>query len=168
MTHSWTEVQALATKAASGAAVPPAQALAFGAMLTRHLADGGAEGPIVAALQAPETIVTLALRIERVIEAASLGVVPVSVIEEEPGQRALLISWLSGLPCQTDLKMKGDVIVASVTLSAPSQRTRPDRIRLSPVLETQMQDLAARTFVPDSDSSRASGAGTGAGQMELD
>lgn len=167
-THSWTEVQALGVKAATGAGVPPAQALAFGAMLARHLADGGSEDPVAVALTAPETIVALALRIERVIEAASMGVVPVSVIVHNSGQRAMLISWLFGLPCKTDLKINGDAIAVSLLLSAPSRRARPDRVPLSADLKVQLQDLAAKTLVPDSDASRRAGAGVGAGQMELD
>lgn len=165
-THSWTEVQALGIKAASGAGVPPAQALAFGAMLVRHLADGGAEGPLAAALETPQTIISLALRIERVVEAASLGVTPISVIEDNPGQRAMLISWLFALPCHADVRIQGNAIEASLMLAAPSQRGRPDRVPLGPTLETQLQTLAAKTYVPDSDASR--NAGAGAGQMELD
>ncbi|MEO1365430.1 MAG: hypothetical protein AAFU86_16825, partial [Pseudomonadota bacterium] len=70
MSRSWTEVQALATRAAAGAGVPAAQSLAFGAMLARHLADGGDEAPLHAALAAPDRILALAQRVEEVIEAA--------------------------------------------------------------------------------------------------
>lgn len=166
MTHSWTEVQALGVKAASGAGVPPAQALAFGAMLARHLADGGDEAPIAAALMAPDTIVALALRVEKVIEGASMNAGAVTVRERDAGQRAMLVSWLSGLPCQTDLKLVDDAITATLQLAAPSDRSRPDRVPLGPDLQAQMQALAAKTLVPDSDASRSGGAG--AGLMDLD
>ena len=146
--------------------MPPAQALAFGAMLARHLADNGPEGPIRAALATPETIVTLALRIEQVIEATSLRGKPVRVVEDNAGQRAMLISWLFCLPCQTDLMVNGNAITASLLLTAPSQRTRPDRVPLSADLKAQLQSLAAKTYVPDSDASRSGGAG--ASQMELE
>ncbi|WP_299623774.1 hypothetical protein [uncultured Tateyamaria sp.] len=166
MTHSWTEVQALGVKAASGAGVPPAQALAFGAMVARHLADGGAETPIAAALRAPDSIVALALRVEKVIEGASMNASAVTVREADAGARALLFSWLSGLPCQTALTLADDTIIASLNLAAPSDRSRPDRVPLGPELQEQMQELAAKTYVPDSDASRSAGAG--AGLMDLD
>lgn len=165
-THSWSEVQALGVKAASGAGVPAAQALAFGATLARYLADGGGERAVSDILNAPQRIVTLALRVERVIEAASIGVTPVRVIEDDTGLRGLLISWLMGLPCQSDLKINGNTIEATLTLAAPSGRSRPDRVALSPALESRLQVLAAKTLVPDSDASRSSGAG--AGQMDID
>mmetsp|Transcript_23748 Transcript_23748/g.42583 ORF Transcript_23748/g.42583 Transcript_23748/m.42583 type:complete len:136 (+) Transcript_23748:3145-3552(+) len=135
-------------------------------MIARHLADGGAEGPIATALTAPDTIVALALRVEKVIEGASMHASAVTVREADAGQRALLVSWLSGLPCQTDLRLADDAITANLQLSAPSDRPRPDRVPLSDALKGQMQALADKTLVPDSDASRSSGAG--AGLMDLD
>ena len=166
MDWSWTELQALGVKAATGAGVPPAQALAFGAMLARHLADGGSEQPVSAALAAPETILTLAHRVEAMIETASIKQRAVSVSEPDAGHRALLISWLSGLPCQVDISASGNEITARLALAAPSTRSRPVRITLSTAMGRQLHDLAARTYVPDSAASRASGAG--AGLMEMD
>lgn len=166
MDWSWTELQALSVKAATGAGVPPAQALAFGAMLARHLADGGGEGPIANALDAPHTILRLAHRVEEMVEAASINQRSVSVREPDSGHRALLVSWLSGLPCQADITVSGHEITAQLTLAAPSTRSRPTRIEVSGALATQLKGLAARTYVPDSATSRASGAG--AGLMELD
>lgn len=153
--QSWTEVQTLGIDAASGAGVPPAQALAFGAMVARHLADGGPEAPIVAALEAPQSIFAMALRVERVIEAASMGATPVSLIESDLNQRAMLFSWLSGLPCYTELRINGNTIEATLTLPAPSERTRPDQVPLSATLESQMRALAARVDQTAKDATRS-------------
>jgi len=163
---SWTEIQALAVKAATGAAVPPAQALAFGAMATRHLADGGSEAPLSEALNDSGTIVDLAHQIEAVIETASVSEQPVRVSEPDTGRRALLISWLASLPCQAETNATSAEIRVRLSLTDPSARTRPARVHIGTALFDQMQDLAARTYVPDSEASRASGAG--AGLMDLD
>lgn len=167
---SWTELQSLAVRAASGASVPAAQALAFGAMLPRHLADGGAEAPLLAALDTPEVIVALAQRVEQMIEAASLSAHTVRVQEADAGQRAVLISWLASLPCQVALTNTQNDIHARLSLSEPSTRTRPARLEITETLFDRMQVLAARTYVPDSAASRAGGAGPaeGAGLMDLD
>ncbi|MFL4470443.1 hypothetical protein ACERZ8_11350 [Tateyamaria armeniaca] len=164
--RSWTEIQALAVKAATGAKVPPAQALAFGAMLTRHLADGGSEVALAHVLNDPKAILTLAHQIETMIENASLSPRVVSVREESAERRALLISWLASLPCQAEISASDTQVHARLSLSDPSARSRPARVAIGSALFDQMQALAARTYVPDSATSRSSGAG--AGLMELD
>ena len=164
--RSWTEIQSLAVRAATGAQVPPAQALAFGAMLARHLADGGSEDPLSAALQAPDGVVTLAHKVETMIEQASLSPRIVTVCEADAGRRALLISWLASLPCQVEITASADKVRARLSLSEPSARARPTRVSIGSALSQQLQDLAARTYVPDSAASRRGGAG--AGLMELD
>ncbi|WP_299043174.1 hypothetical protein [uncultured Tateyamaria sp.] len=163
---SWTEVQALGVKAASGAGVPPAQALAFGAMLARHVADGGPQGAIGLALAEPRRIVDLARRVETIVEAASVSAARVDATEEDAGTRAMLVSWLSGLPCKSDLDVAGTRISVRLSLTDPSAQGRPERLQVDPSLLQQMNDLAAKTYVPDSDASRRGGAG--AGLMELD
>lgn len=166
MQKSWTELQALAVKAALGAAVPPAQALAFGAMVPRHLADGGAQAQLIDALGTPDVIVTLAHKVEEIIETASLSARVVSTQEADTGQRALLISWLASLPCQAGITNSAQDVHVHLSLTDPSTRSRPDRVTIAAPLFDVMQALAARTYVPDSAASRASGAG--AGLMELD
>ncbi|WP_299153280.1 hypothetical protein [uncultured Tateyamaria sp.] len=166
MDWSWTELQALGVKAASGAGVPAAQALAFGAMLPRHLADGGAEDPLIRALESPTRIVTLALQIEEMVERASITLEPVRMQQADAGRRALMISWLAGLPCQSEVSVSGTEVRAALSLAAPSKRGRPKRISVSEQLATQLRHLAERTYVPDSDASRNVGAG--AGLMDLD
>lgn len=159
MSRSWTEVQALATRAAAGAGVPSAQSLAFGAMLARHLADGGAEAPLQSALDAPERIVALAQRVEEVIEAASVSTRPVKTVEPDAGQRALLVSWLVGLPCRTAVDVSGDTVLAALDLGSPSTYSRTERLLVSADLDADLGALAARTYVADSEASRTMGAG---------
>ena len=163
---SWTEVQALGVKAATGAGVPPAQSLAFGAMLARHVADDGPQGALEQVLDAPDRIVSLAHRVETIVETASISDKPVDVTEPDVAARALLISWLAALPCKVDLTVSGPDIRIAMSLTSPGTRGRPDRLTLAPSLLGQLNTLAAKTFVPDSEASRSSGAG--AGLMELD
>ncbi|WP_299547036.1 hypothetical protein [uncultured Tateyamaria sp.] len=163
---SWTEIQTLGVKAASGAGVPPAQALAFGAMLARHVADDGPQGAVEAVLSEPERIVALAHRVETIVEAASVNNKPVSATEKDAGTRSMLVSWLTALPCKSELEIAGSKVRVSLSLSEPSARGRPERLYLNPSLSEQLNILAAKTYVPDSDASRAGGAG--AGLMELD
>lgn len=164
--HSWTEIQALAVRAATGAGVPAAQALAFGAMLARHLADGGAQGALRDALETPSLILDIAHRVEALVETASLSPRVVEAEEPDAAQRALMISWLASLPCQSEVEVRGQTLTARLSLTAPSTRRRPVRITISKALLDDMKSLAARTYVPDSAASRAMGAGAGA--MELD
>ena len=164
--RSWTETQALATRAAEGAGVPAAQALAFGAMLVRHLADGGAEAALRAALEAPERIVTLAQQAEEVIEAASTSSRPSKTLESDADQRALLASWLGALPCAAAVDVQGDAVLSALDLTLPSKRKRSERLVFSEDLYEGLKTLAARTYVPDSEASRVKGAG--ASQMEID
>ena len=159
MTHSWTEVQSLAVRAARGAHVPAAQARDFGNMLTRHLADGGAEAPLSEALKTRGAIVDLALRVENVIEAASITAAPVSLHEDAPDLCALLVSWFTSLPCRVQVQLSGSILTVTASLSEPNTRVRPARITLSAALYTQMHDLAAKTYVPDREASRLGGAG---------
>lgn len=100
------------------------------------------------------------------IEAASLSPRTLSVRESDAGRRALLISWVASLPCQADITANASEVKVFLSLTEPSTRTRPARIGISDDLFDRMQTLAARTYVPDSDASRQSGAGAGA--MELD
>ena len=166
VSRSWTEVQALATRAAAGAGVPAAQSLAFGAMLARHLADGGDEAPLHAALAAPDRILALAQRVEEVLEAASISQRPVKTVEADAAQRALLVSWLTGLPCRTAIEVKDDTVLAALDLASPSTCARADRLMVSAALNDDLGTLAARTYVPDSEASRTMGAG--AGLMDTD
>jgi len=163
---SWTEVQALGVRAATGAGVPAAQSLAFGAMLARHLADGGPEVPVQAALESPDQILAVAHRVEEIIEEASMSPRPVATGEEDATLRTLLVSWLFGLPCRAAVEVKGSTVLAALDLTSPSTRQRPERLQVSTSLMAKLTKLAAHTYVPDSAASRAMGAG--AGLMDTD
>ena len=161
LSQSWTEVQALATRAAVGAGVPMAQALAFGTTAARHLADDEPEAALAHSLAAPETITALALQVEKMIERASLSPRPVPVDAPDADARALLVSWLRALPCRTAIDVSGPRVLAALDLTAANAHARPDRVTLSAGLHATFTTLAARTYVPDSDASRAMGAGAG-------
>jgi hypothetical protein len=161
MEWSCAELQTLAAKAASGLGTPPAQALAFGTMVTRYLADGGGEEALMQALQSSATIVAVAHRVEEMVEQASIASEPVTVNEPDAAKRALIISWLAALPCQTEIAVVGHDVTAILSLDSPSTRARPKRVTVSEDLAKTLHDLAARTYVPDSDASRSTGAGAG-------
>ncbi|MEM6760916.1 MAG: hypothetical protein AAF601_15690 [Pseudomonadota bacterium] len=163
--RSWNEVQSKAARAALGAGVPHAQALAFGTMVARLLADGGSEALVTACLEAPARIVEIASSVEEVVEAASVAgdVVRVPVAS---GERPLLAAWLGSLPCQAEIAETDDALLVKLDLRLPNAVARPVRVAVGAALWQVMDDLAARTYVPDSDASRSFGAG--AGLMETD
>ncbi|MEM8578852.1 MAG: hypothetical protein AAGF60_13450 [Pseudomonadota bacterium] len=53
---SWSETRALATRAATGAGIPHAQARLYGASACRHLAAGGDPAALTEALTHPELL----------------------------------------------------------------------------------------------------------------
>ena len=159
VSRSWAEVQDLAIKAALGIGVPPAQALAFGAMLVRHLDDALSEAPLLAALRRPDLITTLANRVEEIIEAASVSSGRMTVTDWDSNSRALLVSWLHGLPCKTRTQTLHEDVCVTLNLRAATERGRSERLFVSQKLWDQLTDLGARTYVPDSLTSRLHGAG---------
>ncbi|MEP2889510.1 hypothetical protein [Tateyamaria sp.] len=163
---SWTELHALSVKAATGAGVPAGQALAFGAMLPRHLAEGRPQAPLADVLQTPKTIVSLAHQIETMIEEASVSPRLVQANVPDAGHCAILTSWIEGLPCQAEVVSTPEGVQAYLSLEAPSNRARPERISIGHDLLKLLNEFAARTYVPDSAESRANGAGADA--MVLD
>lgn len=165
MSRSWNDVQSKATRAAMGAGVPPAQALAFGAMAARHLADGGDEGALGACLNTPAQIVVLAGQIEELVEAASISQGPVQLAPADK-DRDLLMSWARSLPCQCDAQSDDTGLAFTLALTQPSRLARPDRVRVGDALWAAMDALAIQTYVPDSAASQAFGAG--AGLMDID
>ncbi len=161
--RSWSETQALAERAALGAGVPFAQAARFGAAVARHLSEGRGPEMVAAALSQPSEIVALSLAVEEAVEAASRKQVP-HVIVQKPA--VLVASFLQSLPCDVELAPHADGLSATVRLDAQQKRARAARIDVPDALWSQMEVLAARTYVPESEASRARGAG--AGLMELD
>ncbi|MEL7091218.1 MAG: hypothetical protein AAFN94_05745 [Pseudomonadota bacterium] len=163
--RSWNEVQSKAARAAVGAGVPHAQALAFGTMVARLLSDGGDEDLVLRCLETPARVVSLAGAVEEAVEAASVApdVVRVPV---DAFQRSLLSAWLRSLPCQAEIAEVADALMVKLELRLPNALERPLRVPVRETLWQAMEDLAARTYVPDSEASRSMGAG--AGLMETD
>lgn len=163
MMRSWSEVQAMAERSALGAGVPFAQAARFGAAAARHLSENRKPDMIAEALNAPESITALSLEVERAVEAASSRGQPY-LIALNP--RELAASFLQALPCDAVFEPVKDGLKAMVLLSDPQRRPRQARLDVPDMLWQQMEALAAQTYVPESEASRAQGAG--AGLMELD
>ncbi len=140
----------LAAKAARGAGAPPAQAAQFGQAAVQHLCAGRPEEELIGALEAlPEgPILALPLLLAEVQEG----------FVESGGYDALARSYVEALPFKasldTDMMLRCDRAV-------PARRKPPARCRLSSDIVELWVDLAARLLVPESDSSRRSGAGAG-------
>lgn len=163
MSRSWTETQALAERAARGAGVPFAQAARFAVGVARHLADNRPSDDILHAYENPDLISDIALDAERVTEAASVSGKAWTGHSDAP---ELLKSVIEALPCDSAVSIDGNQVHARLTLDEPSQKSRPARLFVPHALQTEMERLAKRTYVPDSAASREAGAG--AGLMELD
>ena len=161
MNTSWNEVSALAAKAARGAGAPPAQAVEFGRATALHLAKGRAEGDIRAALNALPSgpILDVPLALQTVLsdrkEQAAQGHVPAA------NQMDLVCSYIECLPFANTYQRGTDRVVITLDLTKPAPRVVPSRINLGLDLYYDMQTLAARTFVPETEASRLSGAGAG-------
>lgn len=163
MMRSWSEMQSMAEQAALGAGVPFSQAARFGAAAARHLGEERPADAIDTLLDAPDRIVAFSLEIERAIEAASLTQAPYE-ISEQP--HMLVASFLQSLPCGVRIEPVPGGLSVTVLLQEPQRRSKSARIDVPDALWAKMETLAARTYVPESDSSRERGAG--ARLMQLD
>lgn len=160
---SWScaEVLALGTKAARGAGAPPAQAARFGQVASVHLMAGRDVSLILAALDALPggPLLDYPLAIERAL---------ISLAQDAEAELegvtfdALLQSYLDALPFDATMTQTehGRILLAG-DLAAPRAPATLRRITGCDALIARMQDLAARTLVPESDLSRISGAGAG-------
>ena len=150
MSFSMTELSALATKAARGAGAPAGQAARFGAAAARHMqAERDAEALVLALDALPYGPI---IDLPRVLDAALTKASP--KIETEP----LLESYLDVLPCVAAYNARTRRLEIDKDTPAPVHR---GRIHGYADLISQMEALAARTYVPDSAASRAGGAGAG-------
>lgn len=157
MIRSANEVMVLATKAARGAGVPPAQAAQFGKAVVIHLSTGGTVEALDAALNAAPDgpIMALPLAIARVAEAQRGGIAKGTLLRDPLG---LAQSYVAGLPCEADLRRDGTL---HLDLNRPALRPVVSRIDLPDETYEAWSALAAKLLVPDSDASRNSGAGSG-------
>lgn len=152
MTLSRTEVRALVFKAACGGGLPLgyAEDLAAAteyldmALITRCPCKGAAEAVPVA------------------LDLAIAGEEP-QTVQAEP---ALIAAYVAATEaaCRrrvvVEYSAEGAVLHGFGTEAAPPQRTAP-RSRLAQALMAHLQDMAARTLVPDTAASRQAGAGAG-------
>lgn len=163
MMRSWSEVQALAERAALGAGVPFAQAARFGAGVARHLADSRPHELVSQAFADADHIVALSLEVDRAIEAASTSA---NRYDIRAAPELLVASLMQALPCDVRLHPSEQGLAVTVMLDAAPSGQKPLRIDAPERLWSEMEALAALTYVPESAASRARGAG--AGLMELD
>lgn len=155
VTRSANEVMVLATKAARGAGAPPAQAAQFGAAVVMHLTAGRDVAVLNAALAAlPEgPIIELPLILARIAEGQNEGIASGKL---DPAPDTLAKSYVSALPCAAALTFDG---VVHIDLNHPAPRVAVQRIELPNTVYAAWSALAAKLLVPESSTSRLSGAG---------
>lgn len=143
--YAASEITALATKAARGAGVPPEQAARYGAAAAHHLAAGRSAAVLLSALISGE-----ALAFPRKVDACRTGPHPLLVT-------ALMQSYLDAAPFPVRKTSMG----VYLDPTAPRRTDIAARLYPAPVLIEHWQELAARTFVPETETSRIKGAGAG-------
>lgn len=161
MSWSRAEVLALAAKAARGGGAPPAQAALFGRAVAIHLGQGREAAALEHALDTlpAGAILRMPLQLQQL---AASSMTHHSVEMPTGGQPDLLQSYLETLPhVARVLAVRSDSLEVTLdtTALAPPQTLR--RIKGCEALLEHMMVLAARTFVPDSETSRRAGAGAG-------
>ena len=158
MKTSANEVLTLAAKAARGAGAPPGQAVEFGRAALCHLIAGRGEAALRAALEAlPEgPIVVLPVALAEIAESGEEGIATGSL-----AAAPLVQSYLDALPYAVARESAGERLHVTLTLAAPNTVARAYRVEMSDALADHLSALAARTYVPETDASRRSGAGAG-------
>lgn len=161
MTYSANEVMTLAARAARGAGAAPDQAALFGRAALCHLIAGREPALLAAALAALPggPIPTFPALFERLQESALGGDTRGRIPKHGPA--ALLTSFAEAQPFLTTLQEQQGAFFVTTDLQTPTTRHCPARTLLPAELAQQMQTLAARLLVPESDASRRSGAGAG-------
>ncbi|WP_299862298.1 hypothetical protein [uncultured Roseobacter sp.] len=163
MSWSRAEVLALATKAARGAGAPPAQAAHFGRAAAIHLGqrrDAAALGQALDALPAG-AIMRMPLQLQELLLAAR-STAQHRLEIPTGGQPSLLRSYLETLPHVSEVvAAQEDSLEVTVDTTTLAPSLRLGRVEGCAALLAQMTALAARTFVPDSETSRRAGAGAG-------
>lgn len=158
MTWSAAEVSALAARAARGGGAPPHQAERFGQAAAVHLMAGRSPDMLQAALDALPRgpIMAYALQIETALEACADGRPGVC---DQAARDALLDSYVEALPCAARLESEGGSLFLFADFTTPRGPRPPRRIAGCGALVSRMQELAALTYVPESEMSRSTGAG---------
>ncbi|QJF50511.1 hypothetical protein [Roseobacter ponti] len=159
MTWSVAEITALASKAARGAGAPAWQAARFGQAAALHLRYGRPATELDAALS--ELPGGPAMDLPLALDAALAAAAPEAVVMSDapPG---LLQSYVDALPCRaTATAGEAGVWQLRTEPGTPRERPVPGRISCADALIAQMTALAEKTYVPETDASRAAGAGAG-------
>ncbi len=161
MSWSANEVEGLAAKAARGAGAPPEQAAWFGRATAVHLAQARDDADMMAALNALPggPVIDVHLSIMALLTECDADGTATGHIA---GPEGLVRSYLEALPFEVAFLQQNQG-GTQVTLQAQRPRTTlpATRCNLSPTLLETMRSLAARTFVPETESSRQAGAGAG-------
>lgn len=158
MSRSANEVMTLAAKAARGAGAPPAQAAQFGRAALRHLSADRGERVLLQALEAlPEgPIITLPRYFvefaEQAVEGRAQGMLPA---------QELALSYAEAQSYSCEITLVSEKLTVQADLTKPADRPVLKRIVLSGTFCNQLESLAAKLLVPESDASRLSGAGAG-------
>lgn len=157
MSWSVAEVTALASKAARGGGAPAGQAARFGQVAALHLGAERAPAELAQALDAlPDgPILTYPLSLDAALGQLAQDETAVHVALPVDG---LMHSYVQALPFAAQLTADGRLELDVTQIAAPVAGTRISDC--DDVIE-RMVRLAERTYVPESDSSRQSGAGAG-------
>jgi len=163
MTRSANEVMNLAAKAARGAGCPPGQAADFGRAVVCHLIAGRDVAHLRRALAALPAgpILALPLAFARVIEGAIDGAANGIVPCDGGGAAALTQSYAEALPFAQASTLSSEGLRIAIDITQPARVHISARVDLPDDLAKWMAELAARTFVPESEASRLAGAGAG-------
>jgi hypothetical protein len=153
MSRSVAEVTALAGRAALGSGALPAQAQAFGSAAAMHMLNGRDAEALRSALAllpaGPIRDIPL-----RLLDAQATPEVPVAIAWASLG--TLVESYADGLSYLLVIDPEASTITACTGCShVPSA----GRITGYDALLADLEALAARTYVPESEASRAQGAG---------
>jgi hypothetical protein len=159
MSWSISEISALAAKAARGAGAPPAQAARFGQAAALHLSSGRDPAVLERALETLPAgdILAIPLHLD-----AALCASPRKYRLPDGLSDKLLTGYLEALPYPAEKRRGADgVRWLQISTAVMKERGRYGRIEGCEVLLAEMTRLAERTFVPETEASRRSGAGAG-------
>ncbi len=151
-TLSVNELQGLATKAARGAGVPPEQAARYGAAAACHLAARRDPADLRMALDSPQIATGLGTF------ATCLPAGPFTHTTDTP---RLALSFLDALPGTVSVKATSGTLNGTHDPLTPGATALPPRLSAPGALMAFWSDLAARTYVPETEHSRLKGAGAG-------
>ena len=157
-----TEFYELASQAAQGAGVAPAESYRFASAALRHLADDRDAIHLADALDDPRIIRENSRLVGDAVEAASLAQPQFRVQRSDLPDPALFLSFLRAIPCAVTLvdRNDGEAWVIAANLSHPNPLERPADVDVPDALHEQMRRLAdaAQTGAQGDQDRRGAGA----------